>query len=82
MFSQFSPAGQDFNCEVDYKTLDKIWNKVFEYYKSYDPSYEASLWLNESGHGKNGAPYEMGDVYNDMCDCKKMVEELYDALVA
>jgi hypothetical protein len=80
MFSQFSPAGQDFNCEVDYKTLDEIWNKVFEYYKSYDPSYEAYLWLDESGHGKNGAPYEMIDVYNDMKACEEMLCNLYQAL--
>ena len=80
MFSQFSPAGQDFNCEVEYSNLDEIWNKVFEYYKSYDPSYEASLWLDSEGHGKNGAPYEMIDVYNDMKACEEMLCKLYQAL--
>ena len=80
MFSQFSPAGQDFNFEVDYKTLDEIRNKVFGYYQTYDPSYEAYLWLDESGHGKNGAPYEMIDVYNDMKACEEMLSDLYLAL--
>ena len=80
MFSQYSPAGQDFNCEVKYSNLDEICNKVFEYYKSYDPSYEAYLWLDSDGHGKNGAPYEMIDVYNDMEACKKSVYELYESL--
>ena len=80
VFSKFSPAGQDFNCEVNYKILDEIWNNVFEYYKSYDPSYEAYLWLDGSGHGKNGAPYEMIDVYNDMKACEEMLSDLYQAL--
>lgn len=80
MFSQYSPAGQDFICEVEYKTLDEILNKVFEYYKAYDPSYEASLWLDESGHGKDGAPYEMIDVYNDMKACEEILLKLYEAL--
>ena len=80
MFSQSSPAGQDFNFEVDYKTLDEIRNKIFDYYESYDPSYEAYLWLDGSGHGTNGAPYEMIDVYKDMEDCKEMVFELYQSL--
>ena len=80
MFSQYSPAGQDFNCEIDYTTLDEIGKKVFEYYKAFDVSYEAFLWLDEEGHGKNGAPYEMIDVYNDMKACEEMLCKLYQAL--
>jgi hypothetical protein len=79
-FSQYSPAGQDFSFEVNYKTLDEIWNNVFDYYESYDPSYEAYLWLDNSGHGENGAPYEMIDVYNDMKACEEMLCKLYEAL--
>lgn len=80
MFSQYSPAGQDFNVELDYKTLGEIEDKLREYYDSYDPSYEASLWLDESGHGKNGAPYEMIDVYNDMKACEEMIDKLACAI--
>jgi hypothetical protein len=79
-FSKYSPEGQDFYFEVEYSNLDEIWNKVFEYYKTYDPSYEAYLWLDSEGHGKNGAPYEMIDVYNDMKDCESMILQLYQAL--
>ena len=75
-FSQYSPAGQDFNVEVDYKTLREIKDKLREYYDSYDPSYEAYLWLGSDGHGKNGAPYEMIDVYNDMKACEEMIDKL------
>lgn len=80
MFSQFSPAGQDFNVEVNYKTLGEIEDKLREYYDSYDPSYEAYLWLGDDGHGKNGAPYEMIDVYNDMKACEEMIDELACAI--
>lgn len=79
-FSQYSPAGQDFYVEVDYKTLREIKDKLREYYDSYDPSYEAYLWLGNDGHGKNGAPYEMVDVYNDMVACKEMIDKLACAI--
>lgn len=79
-FSQYSPAGQDFNVELEYKTLGEIEDKLREYYDSYDPSYEASLWLDDDGHGKNGAPYEMIDVYNDMKACEEMIDKLACAI--
>lgn len=82
VFSKSSPCGQDFSIELCYINLEQLIEELYNYYDNYDPSYQAYIWLDNSGHGKNGAPYEMGDVYNDMCDCKKMVEELYDALVA
>ena len=80
IFSQYSPAGQDFNVEFDYKNLREIKYKLIEYYDSYDPSYEAYLWLGNDGHGKNGAPYEMIDVYNDMTACKEMICKLAYAI--
>lgn len=79
-FSQYSPAGQDFNVELDYKNLGEIEDKLREYYDSYDPSYEAYLWLDDNGHGKNGAPYEMIDVYNDMKACEEMIDKLACAI--
>lgn len=80
MFNQSSPAGQDFSVELEYENLGEIEDRLREYYDSYDPSYEASLWLDESGHGKNGAPYEMIDVYNDMKACKEMIDKLACAI--
>ena len=53
MFSQYSPAGQDFNVELEYKNLGEIEDKLREYYDYYDPSYDAYLWLDNAGHGKN-----------------------------
>ena len=79
-FSQYSPAGQDFSVELEYKTLGEIEDRLREYYDSYDPSYEAYLWLGRDGHGKKGAPYEMVDVYNDMVACKEMIDKLACAI--
>ena len=49
-------------------------------YDNYDCSYEAYLWLDNTGHGTNGAPYDMKDVYEDMEACEKMIFELWESL--
>ena len=47
-----------------------------DYINDFDVSYEAYLWLDDTGHGRNGAPYEMIDVYEDMEECLHNMEEL------
>ena len=80
-FAKTSSYGQDFNFEI---SVDKdasmfgIWRKLESYQNNFDVSSEAYLWLDESGHGKNGAPFEMIDVYKDMEECKGFVTELAD----
>ena len=34
-------------------------------HQNFDVSEHAVIWLDESGHGVNGAPYDMKDVYED-----------------
>lgn len=46
-------------------------------YSDFDVSEETYLWLDHSGHGQNGAPYDMRDCYNDMEACKGTIYELY-----
>lgn len=41
---------------------------------------EAYLWLDDNGHGKNGAPYRMKDVLADMEAAEKYIESLLDAI--
>lgn len=50
--------------------------------RNFDPSYEASIYLDDTGHGNASlnAPFDMRDVYNEMLHCKEMMIELYDAL--
>lgn len=77
-FGKFSSAGQDFHCVVDvgdsfYSLIDNIRTR----YNNFDVSEETYLWLDESGHGKNGAPYDMIDVYKDMEECRDFIFDLY-----
>ena len=77
----YSPAGQDFSITVDKNDDIKYFiENIYETYLDFDVSYEASLWLDEYGHGKNGAPYDMKDVYEDMEWCEEAILELYDDL--
>lgn len=80
-FQKYSSAGQDFNITINkYANYQDFCNDLYEQYMSYDPSSEAYLWLDSDGHGINGAPYEMVDVYNDCVECEEMIGELWRAL--
>ena len=51
---------------------------ILSYYQDFDVSYETSLWIGSDGHGKNGAPYEIKDIYEDMEECHEFIMELYN----
>ena len=72
-FRKYSDLGQDFSFCIGSKDL--IGNLDL-YISDFDVSEQTYIWLDSSGHGKNGAPYEMIDVYMDMEQCKEMMEEL------
>lgn len=78
-FSQYTSRGQDFSFYVDKNK--NIAEEVGNYYESYDPSEEAILWCDSSGHGKNGAPYHLKDIVADMEEAKEMVYSLYVVMV-
>lgn len=64
----WTPAGRDICLDFEFNdkaTKEEISKEFQENYESYDVSYETYIWLDESGHGKNGAPYEMKDVLED-----------------
>lgn len=81
-FRKGSPAGQDFGFCADMidNDIESLIDNIFERYNDYDCSYEAYLWLDDSGHGSNGAPYNMKDVYEDMEACEQMILDLHDVL--
>lgn len=80
-FQRFSGEGQDFWLEdVDGEDLYELVHDLWERYNNFDVSEEAYMWLDSSGHGTNGAPYDMRDVYNDMEECQEEIEKLHDAL--
>lgn len=76
MFSKTSPAGQDFSFEVDIGCdIEDFCDIVDSYYEDFDVSYETYLWLDDTGHGKNGAPYDMKDLLEDMEACKQYIND-------
>ena len=78
MFSKISPAGQDFNFEVDIGCdIEDFLDIVDNCYQNFDVSYETYLWLDNTGHGKNGAPCELEDVLEDIKACKQYINDVY-----
>lgn len=81
-FSQYTPAGQDFDfcAEMKDNDPDTLLEGIKQYYEDYDPDYEAYLWIGADGHGKNGAPYHIKDIVSDMEAAEEMIDTLYQAL--
>ena len=86
---KYSLAGQDFSFDIDVTDFeeedditaaDLFVEAIHAEYDGYDVSYEAYLWLDDEGHGKNGAPYDMRDVYDDMEAVKDMLWDLFHNL--
>lgn len=78
-FRKYSSQGQDFNINIQTEegnTLESINAKIRKYYDDFDVSEEAALWIDDTGHGKNGAPYELEDILDDMKECKSFILEL------
>lgn len=78
-FSQYTPAGQDFDfcAEMKDNDPDNLLKEIEQYYEGYDPDYEAYLWIGTDGHGKNGAPYHIKDIVSDMEAAEAMINTLY-----
>lgn len=82
-FSQFSSLGQDFSFDITVPLdadVSDYAEAVERYVDGYDPDEEALLWVDSFGHGKNGAPYRLRDILDDMEECEQMMETLSDAL--
>ena len=78
LFSRYSPAGQDFSISIGpFESAEDLINCIHQRYVEFDADSETYLWLDNDGHGKNGAPYRMRDVLEDMEACKKMIYDLF-----
>jgi hypothetical protein len=75
-FGKFSPAGQDFSINISANSLEDLADQIYDRYENFDCSEEAYIWLDNTGHGKNGAPYDMKDLYEDMEACQEMLGDL------
>ena len=80
-FGKYSPAGQDFHvsAELEDMEIETLMDNLNSRYADFDCSEETYLWLDNTGHGTNGAPYDMKDLYEDMEACQEMIMELYRA---
>ena len=86
-FEKYSPAGQYFYFSVSVPNEDdedifynNVADAIYEYWEGFDVSYETYIWLDETGHGMNGAPNDMMDAYKDMKACEDMIHDLWLAL--
>lgn len=80
--SKYSPAGQDFGFYIEkVESIEEFADKIYDQYNEYDVSEAAYLWLDSDGHGKNGAPYDMKDLYEDMEACEQNILELYELIM-
>lgn len=77
--SKYSTAGQDWSINIELgNDINDFADNILEAYEGYDPEYEASLWIGDDGHGKNGAPYHIRDIIADMEECEGFIKEIYD----
>lgn len=83
-FEIFSPAGQDFSfCidKIDKKDdLDTLSSDIYDYYNCFDVNEATYLWLDKTGHGKNGVPYKMEKILEDMKWCENKIYELFEII--
>lgn len=81
-FQRNTKHGQDFNfyAEMSDAEIDTLISGIRQYFKDFDPDYEASLWIGDDGHGKCGAPYHIKDIVSDMEDAEVRIYELLNAL--
>lgn len=78
---KFSPMGQDFIATLWFENDNEedFIDKLKDYWQNFDPDEETARWIDDMGHGINGAPYNLQNVLIDMEDCKEMLRDLYIA---
>lgn len=80
-FQYYTNYGQDCHMNITLaEDFDKFTDEIYSYYENYDVSEETALWIDESGHGKNGAPYDIEDILNDMKEFESAIHELWKKL--
>lgn len=84
-FESRTAAGQDlcvcavFDDENDNEAnMQSLVKELHDYWEDFDVDEETYLWIGEDGHGKNGAPYHIKDILEDMTKAKQMIKEMVD----
>lgn len=83
-FEKYSHAGQESYFQVDVPNeededtfYENVADAIYTYWVDFDVCYETYLWLDDTGHGKNGAPRDMKDLYEDMQAWEAMIHDLW-----
>ena len=77
-FYKKAPNGLDFSFEVDIgDDINDFSRNIYKTFMDYDISYETYLWLDNTGHGKNGAPYELEDILEDIKACEQYIQDAH-----
>lgn len=77
-FYKKAPKGLDFSFEVNIgDDINDFARNIHNLFMDYDVSYETYLWLDNTGHGKHGAPYELEDVLEDIQNCELYINDAH-----
>ena len=80
-FGWCSPCGQNFHITVDTENdVGYFLHNLYLVYENFDVSSETYLCLDSDGHGTNGAPYDMKDLYEDFEACENAIYDLWECL--
>lgn len=81
-----TPMDYDASFEVEAESIEQIVGDVRARAEEFDPDAEAALWIGPDGHGKNGAPYRIRDILDEMEEygrrLKTLASELEKLLLA
>ena len=87
-FEKYSHAGRDFVFTVCVRNevyedlvFEYLKSAIYKYWECFDVCYETYIWLDETGHGRNGAPHDMKDLYEDTQDCADMIYDMWLSLI-
>ncbi len=73
-------SGYDWSRVFEIKDFRDLCEQVKSLSETFDPCSETYQWLDEEGHGKDGAPYYMGAILADMEALKGSLQSLSEDL--
>ena len=65
-----------FSIQCEERKLRSFVIQLEKYLNNFDVDYETSIWIGEDGHGKNGAPYHIKDILDEMYSAKEQIATL------
>jgi len=71
-------ADKKFSVVIDKgNSLTNLAHNIYAYWNNFDVSYETLQRIGKDGHGVNGAPYDLKEVYEEVEWTKERIENLY-----